>query len=191
MHKPESKGWIHLVSVLAFLTALVSSLQSASFTAELHSVSPEESRVYELFVRGVQYRLEFEEEGHEMFAIVDPVEGVSRVARVSEGQFFEMPCSDARSILNDPFQSLAFMEFMGESTTEGIEEINGYACEKTLVMYKDQVVAIYWTAEDLEFPIKIIMYPPNDKVLEIIKVQMMELGDSLFVIPEGYEQLKY
>jgi hypothetical protein len=164
---------------------------AASFVAELHSVSPEESRVYKLFVRGIQYRLEFMEEGYEMFAIVDPAEGISRVARVSEGQYFEMPCSDARSILNDPFQSLAFMKFMGESTPEGEEGVNGYACEKTLVMYKDQKVATYWTPEVLEFPIKIVMYPPNEKVLEIINIRVMELDDSLFVIPEDYEQIKY
>jgi hypothetical protein len=179
------------VCLAALIGLCASGLGAASFSADMHSVEPETTRVYKLYVQDSRYRLEFQEEGHDMFVIVDPDEDVTYVARIGEKMYYQMPCGDMRSLQNDPFQSVEFVKSVGESIVQGEEEVNGYMCEKVLVTVQDQKILTYWTSGDLGFILKIAMYPPKEKVVELVDFRETELDDALFEVPEGYELIEY
>jgi hypothetical protein len=177
--------------LISCILALSSVLSAGQFVADMHIVGTDATALYKLYAKDRRYRMEFVEDEHPMLVIVDLEEGLTRVARPDDRLYFEIPCNDARSILNDPYQSLAFMELMGENESLGTEIIRGFDCEKVRVTYKDRDVATYWTPEELGLPLKIVMYPPNDRVVELVEIREMELDDSLFRIPEDFTLFEY
>mgnify|MGYP001071289770 FL=1 len=79
----------------------------------------------------------------------------------------------------------------GEVTNLGTETVEGYLCDIFRIVYKDKGLGevTVWVSRDLNYPVKIYMDNPQDKAT-ILYTNFSEekLGDSLFLLPEGYQK---
>ena len=187
MREKTTLVWI----VAAFLIAsLGQKALAGEFSADMVEIDGADTVMSKIYVKGSNYRMEVMEEGQEVLVVVNPEEGMTRVALVPDKMYFEMESTDMRSLLKDPFQSLKYMTSMGESTSQGTEEVNGHECEKITISLDGQDQMTQWFAKDLDFPIRIVLHSMKDKLVELSNIRAEELDDDLFTIPSDYQKVE-
>ena len=188
MRRRTILGWI----VAAFaVVSLVQEARAAEFTADMTEIDGSDTLTSKIYIKESNYRMEMVEDGQEVFVIVSPEDGMTRVALVADKMYFEMPSNDMRSLMKDPFQSLKHVTSMGESTSLGTEEINGYECEKIEISLEGTPQMTQWVAKDLGFPLRIVLHTVGDKLVELSNVQAEELDDALFKVPSDYTKMEF
>ncbi len=143
------------VAVLAMLF-LLSSPALAQFTADMVTTEGDVSRTSKFYVENPFYRMDMEENGQQMFVVVNNETKTTKVFMPSEKMYMEMKSDDMKSLSNDVFQSLEAQKENYETKLVGKETVNGYECEKYQVMIDGSPVSTYWQSSEIEYPIKVI-----------------------------------
>ena len=145
-----------------------------------------ETTSHKIYVKGMKYRMEQEEEGQEIIILVDMDENVTRVLMPAEKMYMEMASDDLTSLANDPFQSVKKTDSMGESKHLGTETINGYKCDKYLISYEGTELMTQWVSKKLNFPLKIVTHGSEKRSMELNNISEDPIDDALFEVPDDY-----
>ncbi|UCD91152.1 MAG: DUF4412 domain-containing protein [Desulfobacterales bacterium] len=74
----------------------------------------------------------------------------------------------------------------------GSETVNGYTCDKYEIIYHDKQRGklIQWFSRKLNFPVKMIYHgPQGDMSIEYKNIQVGNVKDSLFEVPQGFQKM--
>ena len=182
---------ISIRSLLGIMVALViivgcSQVSTAEFSADFTERQGDSTKSGKIYVKGSSYCLEKVVSGEQGFVIVDTEAQKTVVINVSTKEYRESAIDDMMSIMNNPIQGYLYTATMGEEKTGGVETINGYECDKSVISMGDTDVMSRWVARSLDFPIRIVGHGPPDRVFELINIVEGSVDDSKFEIPEGF-----
>ncbi|MCP4567222.1 MAG: hypothetical protein GY841_06555 [FCB group bacterium] len=134
------------------------------------------------------YRIDISQENSEYYFHVFPDSSLVRLFVLEKSGYYEFDISGYNIFRNDPFQELSDLILSNKRGSDSTEIINGYNCDRKLVIKDDQTIATYWQSQKFNFPIKIIFHE-DDKTVTINNIKEIEVKDELFQIPEGYTLL--
>ncbi len=185
------KNHISIRSLLGVIIALVmsvgcSQVSTAEFSADFTEQQGDNSKSGKIYVKGSSYCLDIVEDGEQILVIVDPEAKRTVVIPVSTGEYRELAIDDMASVMNDPIQGYLYTATMGEEKTGGVETINGYECDKSVITMADTDVMSQWVARSLNFTIKIVGHGSPERVFELTNIVEGSVDDSKFEIPEGF-----
>ena len=175
--------------VLGMLT-LISSSAFAQFTADMVTTEGEVSRTGKFYVENPYYRMDMEENGQQMFVVVNNETKTTRVFMPSEKMYMEMKSDDMKSLSNDVFQSLEAQKQQYETKLVGEETVNGYECEKYQVMIDGSPVSTYWQSSEIEYPIKVVSGDKQNMVMELKNIEKGDVDDAIFNVPAGFTKME-
>ena len=178
------------VNLIIVLTLLVCGSTLAQFTADMVQTQEGETTTTKLYVENPLYRMDIEEEGKEGYVIVDQSESITKVVMPSDKMYMEMGARGMMSMSNDVFQSIEQQKEIYDTNHLGNETINGYECEKYQIIIDGNVVTTFWQSSQLEYPLKVISGPNNERVMELKNINEGDIDDSMFQIPEGYTKIE-
>jgi hypothetical protein len=129
------KNHISIRSLLGVMIALVmsvgcSQVSTADFSADFTERQGDNTKTGKIYVKGSSYCLEKVVSGEQRFIIVDPEAKKTVVINMSTKEYHE---DDLAGIMNDPIQGYLLTAAMGEEKTAGVETINGFECDKSVV----------------------------------------------------------
>lgn len=134
------------------------------------------------------YRIDISQESSEYFFTVFPDSSMVRLFVPDQSGYYEFDISGYNIFRNDPFQELSDLIYSNRREIDSTETINGYDCDKIIVIKDDQAIATFWHCKKLNFPIKIIFHE-DDRTVTISNIKEIEVKDEPFQIPEGYTLL--
>jgi hypothetical protein len=169
---------------------LTSSTCFAQFTADMLNTENGVTKTSKLSVLDPYYRMDMEENGENIFVIVDQETKVTRVFRPAEKMYMEMGSSGIMSQMNDVFQSINNLKETSEPTLAGTETINGYECEKYNVIRDGKTILTYWQSPSIKFPLKVINQMGDETTMELKNIKEGDVDKSLFQIPDGYQKMQ-
>ena len=183
--------WLCRIVTVFFLGAVCSLAAASEFSADMTLADGGDTIPYKLYVKGVKYRMETEEDGHAIAIIVDQERTLTRVLLVNERVYIEMPSYDIRSLMNDPIQALKVtIDTVGvERNSLGTETVNGVGCDKYELLVEGEVFYTYCMSSTHNFPLKIILKKP-ERVVEIKNIKESAVDDGLFEVPEGFSKME-
>ncbi len=189
MRKRISFGWF--TGMIVALAILVNSnaAPASQFTADMIQSEGGDTITGKIYVKNSKYRMDLEEDSHQVFVIVDQTAGVTRVLMPEEKMYMEMGTQDFRSLMKDPFQGLKYTASTGDSKHLGTETVNGYECDKYLISMNQQDVLTQWVSQKLKFPIKIVMHVSKNTFVDLQNIQEGPVDDALFDIPSEYTKM--
>jgi hypothetical protein len=176
-------------AVLAMLYILSSS-SLAQFTADMVTTEGDVSRTGKFYVENPFYRMDMEENGQQMFIVVNNETKTTKVFMPSEKMYMEMKSDDMKSLSNDVFQSLEAQKKKYETKSLGKESVNGYECEKFQVMIDGSPVSTYWQSPEIEYPIKVISGDKQNMVMELKNIEKGDVDDAMFKVPAGFTKME-
>ena len=68
----------------------------------------------------------------------------------------------------------------------GTEMVHGYECDAYQITMDDTPVLAKWYAKSLDFPIKIVGYGQQERIIEITDIEEKAVDASIFSVPEGF-----
>lgn len=160
-----------------------SQVSTAEFSADFTEQQGDNTKSGKVYVKGSSYCLELVIGGEKGFIIVDTEAKKTVVINMSKGEYHE---DDISGIMNDPIQGYLLTAAMGEEKTAGVETINGYECDKSVITMADTDVMSRWVARSLDFPIRIVGHVSPERVFELTNIVEGSVDDSKFEIPEGF-----
>jgi len=163
---------------------------ASQFTADMTMKQGSDTTTGKIYVKDLKYRMDMVEDGHQIFVIVDQPDSVTRVFLPEGKMYIEMGTQDFRSLMKDPFQGVKYTASIGESKHVGTETVNGYECDKYVILINDQNTMTQWVSKKLEFPVRIIMDISEANSVELQNIQEDPVDDTLFVIPADYTIMK-
>jgi hypothetical protein len=182
------KNHISIRSLLGVMIALVmsvgcSQVSTADFSADFTERQGDNTKTGKIYVKGSSYCLEKVVSGEQRFIIVDPEAKKTVVINMSTKEYHE---DDLAGIMNDPIQGYLLTAAMGEEKTAGVETINGFECDKSVISMGGTDVMSRWVARSLDFTIRIVGHGPPERVFELTNIVEGSVDDSKFEIPEGF-----
>jgi OOP family OmpA-OmpF porin len=188
VQKSISFGWFAGMIVALVMFAYSNAASASEFTADMIQSEGGDTTTGKIYVKDSRYRMDLEEDGREIFVIVDQNAGVTRVVMPEEKMYMELGSQEPASLMNDPFQGSKYTASTGDSKHLGTETVNGYQCDKYLVSMNGQDVMTQWVSQKLGFPIKIVMDVSKGTFVELRNIQEGPVDDALFDIPSGYTE---
>lgn len=176
-------------AILAMLF-LFSSSTLAQFTADMVTTKGDVSRTGKFYVENPFYRMDMEENGQQMFIVVNNETKTTKVFMPSEKMYMEMKSDDMKSLSNDVFQSLEAQKKKYETKSLGKESVNGYECEKFQVLIDGSPVSTYWQSPEIEYPIKVISGDKQNMVMELKNIEKGDVDDAMFKVPAGFTKME-
>jgi len=189
-----------LLFMLSFIfTLLIYSflvLQSGfaqEFSAQIKIQQPEETFLYDYFVKEHLYRLEGKDSGGEPFVIlVDRKEntyiGIHPIMK------FYMEFSKEGMFLFNPIIGWEMITQGKKEEKVGSEVIDGITCEKYIYTEpgNNEPSAEVWYSPELKQRIKIIIPLINSQqsIFELLNIKVGKQDKAQFKIPEGYEKME-
>lgn len=189
MQNKSSFRWLASMIVVFALFACSNAAPVSQFTADMIQSEGGDTITGKIYVKNSKYRMDLEEDGHQVFIIVDQTAGVTRVVNPEERMYMEVGSQDPRSLMNDLFQGLKYTASTGDSKHLGTETVNGYECDKYLISMNNQDVLTQWVSQKLKFPIKIVMHVSKNTFVELQNIQEGPVDDVLFDIPSEYTKM--
>lgn len=162
----------------------------AQFTADMIQTQDGETSTIKLYVEDPFYCFEQEEDGEQIFVIVNQEEKVTRVLRPSLKMYIEMESQGIMSMANDVFQSIDNMIETYDAALVGTETINGYECEKYVVSYEGEEMLTYWQSSQLGYPLKVVNTMVNGMTMELTNIVEGDIDDSRFTTPSDYKKME-
>ena len=162
----------------------------AQFTADMLTTENGVTKTSKLSVMDPFYRMDMEEDGQEMFVVVNNETKTTRVFMPSEKMYMEMKSDDIKSLSNDVFQSLEVQKQKYETKLLGNETVNGYECEKYQVIMDGNPVTTYWQSSEIEYPIKVISGEKQNMVMELKNIEKGKVDDAMFKVPAGFNKME-
>ncbi len=175
-----------LFGLLAGLGSTVAG--AASFSADM--ILDEEGTIRQgvLYVQDNRYRMELEEEGRDIAVLVDPAQGITHVVIPDEKTYMEIQNTSSKSLMNNPFEAFRTAAAKYGSHSAGKEALNGMMCRKILVSQEGDELMTAWVAEELQFPVKVVLHVGDGRTLELSNIQEGPQDDALFRPPDRYTQ---
>jgi len=124
MQNKSSFRWLASMIVVFALFACSNAAPVSQFTADMIQSEGGDTITGKIYVKNSKYRMDLEEDGHQVFVIVDQTAGVTRVLMPEEKMYMEMGTQDFRSLMKDPFQGLKYTASTGDSKHLGTETVN-------------------------------------------------------------------
>jgi len=178
-----------LVCVFIFLIGSQEA-QGAQFSADLLQRVGEKSMRGKIYVKDSRYRMEEKEDGKKVIIIVDQEAGVTRILVPAEKKYKEVKSTDMGSLINDPIQAAKFSATTYQQKSLGVESISGFACDKSSLYHKDQLLMTQWVSKKLMFHLKIVTHGSGDKVMELKNIKESPVDDALFRVPVGFAKME-
>jgi len=184
------KQFTKTIALTFSLVFIISSSCLAQFTADMIQTQDGETSTIKLYVEDPFYCFEQEEDGEEIFVIVNQEEKVTRVLRPSLKMYIEMESQGMMSMANDVFQSIDNMKETYDAALIGTETINGYECDKYIVSYEGEEMLTYWQSSRLGYPLKVVNSMTNGMTMELTNIVEGDIDDSQFTIPSDYKLME-
>lgn len=185
--------YISLIILSAVLLVSCSSepeIEGTQFSADIVAVQAGDSAVGKIYVKDHIYRMDLRQHSHDFIVIVKEDSNITYLLMPPEKIYMDMPTDDQMSIRNDPFQALKFVSSMGEKELVDSEKIEGHQCDKyTLTIDSNQILE-YWQPRKFDFPIRIVGTVGPRNITSLSNIEIAEVDDSLFQIPEDYDPYK-
>ena len=108
MQRRISFGWFTGMIVVLAMFAYGNAAPASQFTADMIQSDGGDTTTGKIYVKNSKYRMDQEEDGHQVFVIVDQTAGVTRVLMPEEKMYMEMGTQDFRSLMKDPFQGVKY-----------------------------------------------------------------------------------
>jgi len=177
--------------MMIIITIFCSQAISAEFTADLIDINSGDTTIGMIYVKGLKYRMEKEEDGQQIIIIVNQEANLTQAINVNEKAYMEMNCDDMRSLVNDPFQSLKYTLAIPDVVVKkiGTETISNVECDKSVITYSDLDYFTQWISKKYDFPVKIIAHASGEKVFLLSNIKESTVDDALFKVPDGYTKI--
>jgi outer membrane lipoprotein-sorting protein len=172
-----------------FVFVSINVSNAAQFVANMSETVDNVTRMNKLYVKNDKYRMEMEEEGHQVIVLVNQETGLTQVLMPGEKVYMEMANDDMQSLMNDPFQSAKYTEKRGEKVKTGTEKISGYDCDVYSIQSGKTELMRLWYSKKLDFPLKIALGGDQTHVMELSDIKMAEADEELFMMPAGYTKM--
>lgn len=172
--------------LIAVMIIMAANASAADFTGKLKMKLNDETNKGDIFVSGPKYCMELEQYGEKVKVIVDTGKNETTIIRLSIKEYRTIASDDMLSLMNDPFRSYQYSLANGEEKFMGTEMVHGYECDVYQIVMADTPVMEKWQAKSLDFPIKIVGYGQQKRIIEITDIKEKTLEASIFAIPEGF-----
>lgn len=172
-----------------FLLQCGESTPPGQFTADLIEKAGEIESIGKIYVKGHMYRLEQTVSGRKICVVVNRLENSTRIIVPERNEYLKLGSADPVSMMNDPFQRISYLSMTGKRRRTGTEKIDGYECVRYVITKDKSDVITEWIPEELDFPIRVRMYDPEDRVIELKNIIMVSLSDTLFEVPADYTRI--
>ncbi len=185
-----------LVVTVLVLAGFACSATAAEFTADMVISSAQGGEIPgKVFVKGQNMRQEIETPQGEQAMILDPAKNVIYVLMPGAPIYMEIENKEPGVVVLGENQTLE-SRFEGQAnvTHEGVENIEGYTCDKYVVDFHDPEMgeSTIWVAGEINFPIKIHSKNPKDTVtVTYSNIKEGPVEESLFSIPPGYQKMEF
>lgn len=173
------------VLIFAVLFVLCGQAAALDFSADMTQTQGEEVKSNKIYVKGDRYSFDLEEDGEKLLVVVDTKNNRTVIVVYSAKEYREMPSDHIMSVMNDPFQGYLYTAEMGKEQAAGAETVNGYECDKFVIVMQDAEVMTKWVARKLNFPIKIVT-SQGGPIMELTNIVEGPVADTWFEIPEGF-----
>ena len=175
----------YICLLIAVIIIITGNASAADFTGKLKMKLDDETNEGDIFVSGSKYCMELEQYGEKVKVIVDTGKNETTIIRLSIKEYRTIASDDMLSLMNDPFRSYQYSLANGEEKFMGTEMMHGYECDVYQITMDDTPVMAKWQAKSLDFPIKIVGYGQQKRIIEIIDIKEKALETSIFAVPEG------
>lgn len=141
------------------------------------------------YIKGNKMRTDMDMMGQHMSMITRMDKKVSWNVQHDAKMYFEMPIPPENDMILRPDEALAKIAVKKKI---GSETVNGYACDKYEIVYKDKSKGKIeqWVARKLNFPIKIIYHgPAGVMTTEYYNIQSGSVDSGLFEVPPGFQKM--
>lgn len=182
--------------VALLLVGCAGALFAAEFTADMLIKSTQGGEMPgKVFVKGQKMRQEIATPQGEQAMILDPAKNVIYVLMPGAPIYMEVENKEPSVVALDEGQTLE-SRFEGEADVrhEGVENIEGYACDKYFVDFHDPEMgeSTIWVAGKINFPIKIHSKNPKDTVtVTYSDIKEGPVDEALFSVPSGYQKMEF
>jgi len=168
------------------LVVVTSNAQSGQFSAEMKELVGDSTVSYQFHCQDAKYRYAGAQYGEQFVLIVNEKTGKSIILNPALKQYMKMDISDVLSAIADPFQALNLWKDVADKQEAGAEDISGYSCTKTELLYGGEKTLTFWYSAELAMPLRIELHGPQPRAMELTGIKVEPVADNLFEIPEGY-----
>jgi outer membrane lipoprotein-sorting protein len=165
---------------------------AAEFSADMVQTMGSRSSTGKVYVKGDKIRNETTQGPQKATVIVRMDKRVVWMLHPEQKAYMEMQAGKQQPRpLNDPKWQTE-MKKLGTLTRAGQETVNGYPCDKYVLVYRDKTMGTQyqWISKKLKFPIKIETKGSRfSMVMEYKNIKERRLADSLFEVPAGYKKM--
>ena len=177
-----------LLSCLLLIPVLNQAL-AAEFTADLVIAEGKVVKTGSIQVRGDLYRMEIDDpRGPGIVVQMIPDLDLCRVLVPRYSLYMDVPRSEGIVQMFDPFMAAESMLEHFTRVIEGTEVIAGVSCIKEAFKYDDDVVLYRWMAEELAFPLKILLVGQEGYYTELGNIELQDVAAELFTLPDGFRE---
>jgi len=191
--KKEYSTIFLIIGVLIIFLGFAFSAIAAEFSADLKIKQPDKEYEFEYYAKGSLYRLEKLTGEDRILLIADRTQDITWMLNPEDNIYMELEGINAAF-----FNPIRGWEAAMEGTEEekvGTETVLGYSCEKYIYTPPGgtEPGMEAWYLAELEHFIRIIVHyggKYEDGIFEIINIQEAPQDDSLFKVPEDYQEEK-
>lgn len=178
-------GLMALVCVLAFSGMTF----AAEFTADLIQKRQGIEMKGKIYVKGEKMRMDMTMEGEKTSTITRIDKKIVWIIKHEDKMYMEMPSMVGTLQAGKVDEDL---KKIADKKKVGTEKVNGYKCDKYLIIYKDKSMGkmTQWISKKLNYPIKMVYHSSyGDMYTEYKNIKEGKVKDSVFEIPKGYEKM--
>jgi len=165
---------------------------AAQFSADMVQSAGGHSVAGKVYVKGDKIRNEMTQGPQKATVIVRMDKRVVWMLQPAQKTYMEMSLPKNQPLPLNDTKWLAEMKKLGTLTRDGQETVNGYPCDKYVLVHRNKAMGTQyqWISKRLRFPIKIetrgARYPT---VIEYKNIKEGKIADSLFEVPAGYKKM--
>ncbi len=189
MKRVDTLKILAVILLFHFLLRCTDKTPPGQFTADLIESAGETASVGKIYVKDHMYRIEQTVSGRKICVIVNRLENTTRIIVPEKKEYMKLGSNDPVSMMNDPFQMVTYLSETGKRRKTGTEKIYGYECDRYAISKDDSANITQWTSAELDFPVRIRMYEPEDRLVELKNIKMVYLSDTLFEVPAEFSRV--
>ena len=181
------KNFILMITVLVLSMNFIS---LAQYSADMQVTQNGETKVMKLFVEQPYYRMDINEDGQEMYIIVNNKDNTTQMIMPEQKTYMEMSTAGMQSSQDDIFKQIEKEKSKYETKVVSKETVNGYECDKYEIRDKGKLISTFWQSPKFEFPIKAITDDGEKTTMELKNIKEGNVDANLFKVPSGFTKMK-
>ena len=182
--------WQNIVILIITLLFWGRPAVAAEFSAGMVENKPGgKTTTSKISVKDAGYVIETQEDGMQIKVIVDQDDGKTRVLVPAEKVYLEFDNSNPVSMMNNPFLAAKYSAEKFESGSAGIETVNGFECEKTIITGQGQEIMAIWTASELDFPVRIKNSLIKGREVNLKDIHLTQFDEDFFNVPPDFKKV--